>query len=78
MQQQTMTPAYTVRPLQGTVVRRVCSYVKGKGFQYEDIEEDGGWLVTFPQRHSIHVRTEEELKRMGFTEDAPMVEGSDE
>lgn len=66
-------PAYTVRPLEGqTFVRQVCEYVKGKGFTYDDVEEEAGFMVHFPKRHSIHVRTRDELKRMGFDKEAPV------
>jgi hypothetical protein len=39
---------------------------KGKKLSYKEKKEKGGYMVYFPQGHSIHVRSKEEMKRLGF------------
>jgi len=44
------------------------------GFEFEDIEQDGGWMVYFPSGSSIHVWTREEMERQGFLQDPELVD----
>jgi len=79
-------PRFEIERLSGTRMRKIASPKadpkrKNKdgsavllgGFDYEDIEVDAGWMVYFPSGSSIHVWTEEEMKRQGFLNDPHLV-----
>lgn len=53
--------------------RRIAKH-NGKTFSYAEKTEKGGFMVYFPQGHSIHVRTERELKRLGFDRAPSMID----
>lgn len=64
-------PAFTVRKLEGTRTRTVRSFGKS-GIVVKEVEVDGGYLVTFPKRHSIVV-DEADLVRLGFDKTIPLL-----
>lgn len=73
--QQSYTPAFTVRKLEGKVKR---TFLKrdGKGTTTPvETEVDAGWLITFPLKgNSIRVWDEQELKRLGFDKTIKLVD----
>jgi hypothetical protein len=70
----TILPAYKVEKLEGKVVTQKVIYdkkAKEKGqvpIQYIHAKEDAGYLVTFPNGHSIRL-SEKKLKAHGFDRD---------
>jgi hypothetical protein len=84
-------PAFTVEKLDGTVFVRKARMlpinnkagdaIKDKNgnnkyrLQYEEVEEDAGWLVRFPKGHSIHFRKYEDLESNGYTDvEVPLID----
>lgn len=63
-------PRFKVAKLSGKVDHTVYKFEKGKGLVPEVKKEDAGYMVTFPRGSSIRVRTQKELKRLGFDRDA--------
>jgi hypothetical protein len=65
-------PRFEVHKLDGKKHRRVAKPKTDKqgkligGFDFEDIEQDAGWMVYFPNGASIHIWTQEEMERQGF------------
>lgn len=67
-------PAFTVRKLDGKRKFLLWSFdSKGKKVAKE-VEEDAGFMVRFAKGHSIRVRTEADLKRLGFDRTIPLVD----
>ena len=72
-------PRFEVHKIEGKAKRRIASPKKDKegkllgGFDYADEEVDAGWMVYFPNGASIHVWTEDEMKRQGFFDQAHLV-----
>lgn len=54
-------------------IRTVANH-NGKGLSYEKKDTKCGYMVYFPQGHSIHVRTRAELKRLGFDRQAGLID----
>ena len=54
-------------------IRTIASH-NGKTFSFEKKDDKCGYMVYFPQGHSIHVRTTEELKRLGFHRQAGLID----
>jgi len=46
----------------------------GKTFTFEKKDDQCGYMVYFPQGHSIHIRTKGELKRLGFHRQANLID----
>jgi hypothetical protein len=67
-------PRYEVHKLEGDV--EVTVFVKNDDGKLvkEQRTQPAGYMVYFPNGASIRVRTEEELKRLGFDIDAPLVD----
>lgn len=63
--EQNVQPKFEVEVLEGKVDRVMTSFEDGQ-LKTETIEEDAGYMVYFPQGHSIRVRNYTELKRMGL------------
>jgi len=68
-QAQDVKPAYEVEMLEGKEMVTRSYYEDGT---YKQVEEkvDRGWMVYFPNGHSIRVRSSDEMRRLGFM-DAP-------
>lgn len=72
-------PRFEVRELTkdevGALVRTVAVIQEDGGFKYEDKPEKRRcYMVFFPSGHSIRIRGEEELKRLGFDKDPTMID----
>jgi hypothetical protein len=60
-------PRFEVEQLEGTVEKQVVSYNKEDGrFDYSTKEVPAGYVVYFPQGHSLRIGSTAELKRLGF------------
>lgn len=67
-------PAFVVREDDRKRTRSVYTMKDGK-MQKEDVKDEGGYIVSFPAKgHSMRVRTEDELKRLGFDQTIPIVD----
>lgn len=74
-------PAFVVQKLEGKAPREICHIDKDGKIVRKIVEADAGYLVTFPIKgNSIRVRTEKELKALGFDKTIPLVkiDGDDE
>lgn len=78
-----LKPRFQVKKLDGTFVKKVAFYetieneegVKiGKRLTYRDKECDRGFMVYFSNGASIHIESEDELKRMGYNKAASLVD----
>tara|TARA_Y100000310_G_C20647798_1_gene797624 strand:- start:352 stop:681 length:330 start_codon:yes stop_codon:yes gene_type:complete len=67
-------PQYIVQKLDGKRKRTIASPTEKGGFDYNEIEEPAGYMVFFPSGSSIRVRTDDELKRLGFDSPANLVD----
>jgi hypothetical protein len=67
-------PQYIVQKLDGKRKRTVASPAKKGGFDYKEVEEPAGYMVFFPSGSSIRIRTDDELKRLGFDSPANLVD----
>lgn len=67
-------PRFEVEPIKSETFSRRIAKHDGKTFSYATKTDKGGYMVYFPQGHSIHVTTDAELKRLGFDRDAPLVD----
>lgn len=76
---QRIVPAFTVQKLEGQVERTIISFDK-EGKKYDKVvKADAGFLVTFPAKgHSIRVKDVAELKRLGFDQTIPLLDGDSE
>jgi hypothetical protein len=75
--------SYEVRQFIGTVKREKILYKRvedkhGKKPVYtrstKEVEEAGGYLVTFPRGHSIRVRDKATLQRLNFSESPEIID----
>jgi hypothetical protein len=77
---QDIKPRFQVDKLKGKMPRRIATPKtdeEGKllgGFEFEEIQQEAGWMVYFPNGSSIHVWTEEEMIRQGFMDDPELVD----
>lgn len=67
-------PQYIVQKLNGKRKHTIASPAKKGGFDYKEVEEPAGYMVFFPSGSSIRVRTDDELKRLGFDSPANLVD----
>jgi hypothetical protein len=76
-------PRFEVEEIEGTVTVMIATPQRRKnnagksvsnGFNFEPKEVDGGFMVYFPAGHSIRVKDEQELQRLGFMGPAPLVD----
>lgn len=75
---------FQTKKLDGTYIKQVAMYVAtldedgnktgAKRLEYKEIEADRGWMVYFPNGASIHIASEEELKRMGYDKEPELVD----
>lgn len=63
--EQNVQPKFEVEVLEGKVERTMTSFEDGV-LKTKVVEEEAGYMVYFPQGHSIRVRNYTELKRMGL------------
>lgn len=69
---------FEVEPVDGKKNTSVATYNKEKGgFDYTVEKKDFGYMVYFPQGHSIRVSTKEELRRLGFDRQPGLVNMED-
>lgn len=68
---------HEVHPIEGNIVtmRKVWD-ISERRFVDREVEEPGGYDVFFPNRHSIRVRNEAELKRLHLVDNAPLIDMS--
>ena len=62
---QDIKPAFEVEKLEGKEIVTRNFYADGV-FRQEDEKVDRGFMVYFPNGHSIRVRSEKEMQRLGF------------
>jgi hypothetical protein len=69
-------PAFEIKAVPNyKTTQRMCTVDKKTGrIVHKEVEVKGGWMVFFPQGHSIHVNDENELKRLQFHEDPDLVD----
>ena len=72
--QQNIKPQYIVQKLEGKRKHTIASPSDKGGFDYKEIEEPAGYMVFSPSGSSIRVRTDDELKRLGFDSPANLVD----
>lgn len=75
---------FQAKKLEGTYIKRKALYVpvldedgnktKQRKLEYQEVEEDRGWMIYFPNGASIHIATEAEFKRMGYDKTPPLVD----
>lgn len=75
-----IVPAFVVRKEEGVRKRTTYSFTKEGKRMEKVVEEPAGYIVSFPAKgHSIRVRNEHELRRLGFDKTIPLVNaGSDD
>lgn len=71
-------PAFVVQRIQGKYERTVVRYSKDenkKPVRNEEVEEfEDGYMVYFPRGHSIFVKTDKELERLGFANQPDLID----
>ncbi len=72
-------PAFTVQKLEGKRVENIITFdAKGKR-SVQSVEKEAGYLVRFPHKgHSIRVKTDDDLKRLGFDQTIPVLDDDGE
>lgn len=71
---------WAAEKVKGTYKKLMCRYEREdhptKGNEHinvlkrEWVDEERGWMVYFPAGHSLHIATEEEMKRLGFMDNS--------
>lgn len=78
MAEQDIKPCWEVEELEGEVERMVIDYSNDKdGVSQRSekmITEPAGYMVYFPQGHSIRVRNAADLEEMGLTNDVRLID----
>jgi hypothetical protein len=69
-----IVPAFMVEKLVGKHKRELVKFTSKGDRKTEVVEEDAGYLVTFPKGHSIRVSTDAELHRLGFDQTIPLID----
>lgn len=75
-----LMPQYEVEKYDGPAMERTVYKAmkdeKGKHLGFEKSTEmiEGGYMVYFPQGHSLFLETEEELARYGLSDDAKLID----
>lgn len=64
--QMDVKPRFETEAIKGKTYQRNVYTHDGKGLKATKKETKRGYMVYFPQGHSIHVRDDVELKRLGF------------
>lgn len=73
MLQQTIKPSYEVEYVDEVVTETHISRENGQNTEKE-VDVPYGFNVYFPAGHSIRVRTEEELRRLGYDRPAELID----
>lgn len=71
--QTNIQPEYEVETLEGTVVEKQIKRVDGRNVE-TDVEVPAGYMVFFPRGHSMRVRNDAELARLGFDNPANLID----
>ncbi|MBU2051510.1 MAG: hypothetical protein KKH61_21375 [Gammaproteobacteria bacterium] len=67
-------PAFTVQKLSGQIDRTIHSFdQKGKKTS-TTVKVDAGYMVTLGRGHSIRVLTDEDMHRLGFDQNIPLID----
>lgn len=62
-----LRPKFEVEDVSNQTHKRCVITKHSKGvFETEEVEDTRGYMVYMPQGHSIHVRSKDELRRLGF------------
>lgn len=70
-----LKPRYKVRRLDGTYTKTIAYYdPETKRLSYREEERPQGFLVSFPNKSSVHIATEEELKRQGYDKPPALID----
>lgn len=72
--QQNIRPKFEVHKIEGSVTVKKCKPKKGGGFEWEEVQEPGGYMVYFPTGASLRIRDDKEMERLGFLEPAELVD----
>jgi hypothetical protein len=72
--QMNVRPRFETENVNGEVYQRTLAKHDGKGLSYARKKANKGFMVYFPQGHSIHVPNEKELKRLGFHRQAGLID----
>lgn len=68
-------PKYQVEKLDGTFTRTIAKFNdETHRLEYEEVECERGWMIYFPQGHSMHITNAAEMKRLGYTDGPSMVD----
>lgn len=73
MQQQNIKPRYEVERVDEMVIETHLKREDGRNVEHE-VEVPYGYNVFFPQGHSMRVRTDAELERLGFDRPAELID----
>lgn len=77
-QRQNIVPAFTVKKLEGTR-KEIVHFFDAQGKRQQEVKErPKGYLVKFSKGHSITVKDDDNLKRLGFDQTIPLVDGNDD
>lgn len=74
MQQPNIMPKYQVEKIETPVIVGRQKWVQGKGFETERLEVTGGYMVYFPQGHSIFVESDEKLAALNLDDEPRLVD----
>lgn len=72
--QMDIKPRFETEAVNQQTYQRTFAKHDGKGLSYEKKKANKGFMVYFPQGHSIHVPNEKELKRLGFHRQPGMID----
>ena len=67
-------PRFETEDISAKKFIRVIANHDGKKLNYTKQDDNCGYMVYFPQGHSIHVRSKAELRRLGFDCQADLVD----
>lgn len=71
-------PAFTVRKLEGEVERSIFFYDEKGKRQTKKAKEPIGYVVSFSKGHSIRIKNDAELARLGYDQTIPLVDANDD
>lgn len=75
--QKKIVPSFMVRKLDGEVTREIIGKDAKGSRTTKEVKVPAGYLVSFPTKgHSIRVRDDASLKRLGFDQTIPLVDAS--
>lgn len=76
---QRIVPSFIVKKLEGTVERNIIVFDKEGLKQIKTVKSPAGYMVSFPTKgHSIRVRDDADLRRLGFDRTIPLVNDNED